>query len=194
MSCSDLNKKTLNQRLPSTEQISNSLLATGDENDVDIFFDLDYEVILQAEPDLECSGSPIIWTYITAGSTVTDSFKVKNDGDPNSELDWKIESYPEWGTWTISPSSGNNLKPEDGQITVDVTVVTPKDPLESYTGTIKVVNTNDGDDFSLISCLLTTPRNKQITNPFITFILIKYPMLARLILTKPFFSFFHNNL
>ena len=83
---------------------------------------------------------------------------------------------------------------EDGQITVDVTVVTPKKPLQSYTGSIKVVNTNNEDDFSLISCLLTTPRNKPTSNPFITFILVKYPMLARLLQIKPSFSFFHNNL
>jgi hypothetical protein len=40
-------------------------------------------------------------------------------------LDWKVESYPNWGTWTFSPESGDGLKPEYVPNTISVSVVAP---------------------------------------------------------------------
>jgi hypothetical protein len=76
-------------------------------------------------PDLICHGD-LTWSDVNQGSTVNGSFTLQNIGDPGSELDWRIESWPDWGVWTFSPNSGENLKPEDGTVTVNVTVVAPK--------------------------------------------------------------------
>jgi hypothetical protein len=118
-------------------------------------------------PNLDCDGD-LTWTGVKPGATVTDSFIVSNIGDPNSELDWDITVWPDWGSWTFNPSGGNALKPEDGPVTVQVTVVAPQgvprvilQPRDStYTGEVKVVNLDDPSDFCIIDVSLTTPKNK----------------------------------
>ncbi len=114
----------------------------------------------QPEPDLYCVGS-LSWTDVKPGSTVTDTFKVQNVGDPGSLLDWEVTEWPEdWGTWTFTPSSGEDLTPEDGSVTVEVEVVAPEEKNEEFSGEVKVVNLEDPDDFELIDISLATPRNK----------------------------------
>jgi len=54
-----------------------------------------------------------------------------------------------------------------GTITVDVEVVAPNEPNKEFTGDVKVVNSEDSNDFDLIPVLLKTPRNKAINNPFL---------------------------
>jgi len=81
----------------------------------------------QPQASLDCAGS-LSWADITPGDTVTGEFTVENIGDPESLLDWEIESFPEWGTWSFDPESGLDLTPEDGAITVDIEVVAPEDP------------------------------------------------------------------
>ena len=132
-------------------------------------------------PNLDCDGD-LIWTGIKPGATVTDSFNVSNIGDPLSELDWDITEWPTWGIWTFNPSSGNALKPEDGAVTVQVTVVAPEMvprgiPLPyprdtTYTGQVKIVNLDDSTDFCTIDVSLTTPKNKafNIFPPFLQFL------------------------
>jgi len=64
-------------------------------------------------PDLECEGS-FNWTDVKPGEIVTGSFTVENIGTPLSYLNWEIIQWPTWGIWTLTPLSGDNLKPEDG--------------------------------------------------------------------------------
>ena len=109
-------------------------------------------------PDLYTIGS-LSWIDVKPGSTVTDTFRVKNVGDPGSLLDWEIADEPSWGTWTFTPSSGEDLTPEDDYITVEVEVVAPDEIEENFTGEVKVVNLEDPDDFEIIDVSLTTPRN-----------------------------------
>jgi len=109
------------------------------------------------EDNLECSGS-LSWNDVEPGSTVTGEFTVQNVGMTGSELDWEIELYPDWGTWSFSPNNGLDLTPEDGAITVDVEVVAPDDPNEEFEGEIKIVNSNNPYDFCIISATLVTPR------------------------------------
>jgi len=113
-------------------------------------------------PDLELDGE-LSWTWnnVEPGSTITKSFKVKNVGDSNSELGWEISNYPSWGTWTFDPSSGNNLKPEQGPVTVDVTIVAPNEQNQGFGGEIKIINKEDPTDFEIITVSLTTPCNNQ---------------------------------
>ena len=112
------------------------------------------------EPDLFCSGD-IAWVDVTPGETVTDSFTVQNVGAAGTELDWEIESYPDWGTWIFDPDSGLDLTSETGVITVDVEVVAPDDPETEFTGEIVLVNSEDPEDTCTIDVALATPVSQE---------------------------------
>jgi hypothetical protein len=138
----------------------------------------------QNEPDLKCNGN-LKWTNIEPGDTVTKTFTVENVGEPTSELYWKITEFPEWGTWTFSPDSGEALTPEDPAITVQVTVIAPNES-STFTGNVKVINSNDNTDFEEIQVSLTTPRarNRVTVNifDFIENLLHRLPLIQRVIM------------
>jgi hypothetical protein len=138
------------------------------------------------ESDLDCDGS-LKWTKISPGSTETGTFIVKNIGESNSSLDWMIESNPTWGTWTFTPSNGNGLTPEMGEITVDVKVVAPDEKNKNFTGEIKIVNSKDNTDFNIIPVSLSTPYNKPFifTGTLLKHLLDAFPLLRKL---------FHNSM
>jgi hypothetical protein len=139
----------------------------------------DYEY----QPDLQCSGK-FNWTGIEPGFTSTDSFNVKNVGGVSSLLDWKIESYPEWGTWTFTPSDYDDLKPEDGDLTVEISIKAPDEPLETFTGEIKIVSKHDSSDYCTISVSLTTPRVRTTYfNPTFLKLLEVFPKLCQFLKT-----------
>ncbi len=108
---------------------------------------------LDPVPDLDCNGC-LCWTEVEPGAIVTGSFTVENIGDPESLLDWEIESYPDWGTWTFDPDSGTGLKPEDGPVTIEVEVIWPE---ETNGGEIKIVNCENPDDFCTINICVPPP-------------------------------------
>ncbi len=110
--------------------------------------------------DLYAHGS-LGWPRVKPGSTVTGSFEVENVGSPGSELDWEITEWPSWGNWTFDPLSGDNLKPEDGAITVQVSVVAPNEESRKFEGEIKIENTKDPSDCNYIDVILMTPKNKK---------------------------------
>ena len=63
------------------------------------------------------------------------------------------------------------MKPEDGSITVDVTVKAPEDKNKEFTGDLKIVVIGNPDDEVIIPVTLTTPRNKPYLNtPFLQFL------------------------
>ena len=110
-------------------------------------------------PDLDCLGS-ISWTKVKLGGTVTGSFQVQNIGSPDSLLNWTINtSSITWGTWTYTPQSGENLTPEEGQVTVHVSVIAPSEENSEFEGYIRVENQNDPTDFDVIPVYLKTPAN-----------------------------------
>lgn len=112
-------------------------------------------------PDLDCDGS-LSWTNVPAGSTVTGNFQVGNVGEVGSLLNWEIESYPtDWGTWTFTPDSGTGL-PDGSWVTVDVSVVAPPDKDTEFTGTVKIINSDDPTDFCEISVYLKTPMSQSL--------------------------------
>ena len=117
-------------------------------------------IINESEADLDCEYS-LGWSSVKPGTTVTDNFTVKNAGTPGSILNWKIESYPSWGEWTFHPSQGTNVTPEDGVITVEVTLVVPAEEDDRFIDEVKVVNTDDKDDYEIIPVSLTTEKNKE---------------------------------
>ena len=115
-------------------------------------------------PDLDCSGS-FSWTNITPGATVTGSFQVQNVGDNGSLLNWTIiTSSITWGTWTYTPESGENLTPEEGQVTVHVSVIAPSEENSEFEGYIRVENQNDPTDFDVIPVILKTPTNINVVH------------------------------
>jgi parallel beta-helix repeat protein len=130
-------------------------------------------------PDLSCEGN-LIWADVKPGETVECSFIVENIGDSDSLLDWEISEYPNWSEWTFTPSSGENLTPEDGPVTVQVSVIAPDEGNKEFNGTIKIVNSEDPSDFCEIDVLLRTPRNKWITNSLFLWFLERFPLLERL--------------
>jgi len=111
-------------------------------------------------PDLDCTGD-LDWEDVTPGGMVLGSFEVENIGDPDSLLDWEIESYPDWGNWTFDPENGFNLKPEDGAVTITVHVEAPDESETEFTGEIKIVNSQNASDFCIIDAHLATPMNQQ---------------------------------
>ena len=116
-------------------------------------------------PNLDCSGS-LSWDNIQPGTTVTGSFQVQNIGDAGSLLNWTVNnSLISWGTWTFTPESGVGLTPEDGHLTVQVSVVAPDEQNSEFDGYVRVENQNNPQDYELILVTLKTPldMNMHIT-------------------------------
>jgi hypothetical protein len=110
-------------------------------------------------PDLDCTGS-LSWTDVKLGATMTGSFQVKNTGGQNSSLNWIIDSSSlTWGNWSFTPQSGIDLKPDDGLLTVQVSVVAPDQKNTEFEGFIRVENTENTTDYELIPVSLSTPTN-----------------------------------
>jgi len=107
-------------------------------------------------PDLDCDGT-LEWSKVKPGAYVNGSFTVKNIGDPSTRLNWSITSYPDWGTWTCTPSSGTNLTPEMGAVTITVELIAPNQKNQQFTGEIIVINTQDPTDYDTITISLQTP-------------------------------------
>lgn len=108
-----------------------------------------------ALPDLSCEGM-LEWVNVTPNQMVTSSFTVSNIGEAGSFLDWQIADYPSWGTWTFTPSNGNNLQPEDGPATVSVNVIVPNVEDHLFIGNVTVVNRENSDDYCLVPVSLKT--------------------------------------
>lgn len=118
-------------------------------------------------PALQCTGS-LSWSKVKPGDTVYGSFTVSNVGEAGSVLNWAIQTSPNWGTWTFTPNSGTALSPEDGEITISVTVVAPDTPETDFSGQILIVNTDDTSEACTIDVALATPVTYQ--TPFMLFL------------------------
>jgi len=122
--------------------------------------------------DLSCDGS-LTWADVHPGDTVTGSFTVKNIGQATSNLSWEITEWPEWGTWTFIPSDGEKLTPEQGPVTINVTVIAPDKKNTHYIGQITVVNKENNSDFNTISVSLATPYVPHFTFLDVLWILVE---------------------
>jgi len=134
----------------------------GSLNDKNFFVDCTFQTYSYfSQPDLQCKGT-LSWTNITPGGSVIGDFTVENIGTPLSYLNWKIDSWSSWGTWTFSPSSGQNLKPEDNPTRVLVSIEAPNITNANLTGMVKIININDESDFCIIEASLNTSKIKEI--------------------------------
>lgn len=125
-------------------------------------------------PDLDCEGS-LSWHRIKPGSVVIGDFFVENIGEPGSMLDWEVIDYPSWGQWSFDPASGYDLTPEDGAVTVHVTVEAPGEKNKLYEGIVKVVNKENHNDYGLIQVTLQTPKSRVATHPFLLRLVDRFP-------------------
>jgi len=98
---------------------------------------------------------------IKPGSTITATLLIENTGQPLSCLDWQIESLPEWGTWSFSADSGCDVKPEGGPEVIDVTIKVPKQKNQEFTGTIRIINTENPNDFVDVPILMKTSQQRS---------------------------------
>jgi hypothetical protein len=140
-------------------------------------------------PNLDCSGS-LSWSDIEPGATVNGSFKVQNIGNVSTLLNWTVDtSSISWGTWTFTPEEGENLTPEEGLVTVHVSVVAPDEGNSEFEGYIRVENKNDPTDFDTIPVSLTTPyESHDYQTPLYHFFMKWIQVFAGKIST--FFQFF----
>ena len=112
-------------------------------------------------PQVQCDGS-IHLTNTTPEATITESFTVENVGTSGSLLNWEITSYPDWGTWTFTPSSGKSLTPEQGPVTINVSIVAPEKKNREYSGYLKVTNTDNPTDCYIVQITLATPYKPDL--------------------------------
>jgi len=112
------------------------------------------------DANLDCTGS-INFNNVGTESTIETTFTITNIGQTGSILNWEIESYPEWGEWLFTPSFGNDLKPSDGILIVEVSITAPNIKDNSFNGVIKVVNTENTDDFDIIEISISTSKCRQ---------------------------------
>ena len=128
-------------------------------------------------PDLYCTGN-LDWSEVTPGDNVTGTISVENIGDTASFLNWEVDSYPEWGTWTFTPETGENLMP-DAPITVDVEVVAPEDKESEFAGQIVLVNMDDPADTCTIDVSLVTPMSQSsLIIQFLEILAERYPVIS----------------
>ncbi len=156
-------------------------LYAGDASSTSVYYD-DFSLDgVATDPDLDCEGT-LNWIDVEPGSTVEETFTVENAGAPGSELSWEIEYYPSWGTWTFNPESGTGLTPEDDAITVDVEVVAPEDPETDFQGEVKIVNSENENDYVILQVSLSTPVSQHSQfHTFIQRIIEHFPILQILL-------------
>ena len=137
---------------------------------------------LKKNPDLKCEGA-FSWADIKPGATVNGSFIVKNIGDADSILNWTITEHPNWGTWTFTPSNGDNVTPEDGIVTVNVQVIAPDTQKTNFSGQIKIENKENTSDYEIINVSLTTCKDKEINSllSLIEKLIHRFPFLEKIL-------------
>jgi hypothetical protein len=149
---------------------------TGDRDHIKLT-EWSYFKTVKCTPNLECSGT--LSLSGRKGGSTQGTFTVENIGNEWSYLDWKIDSYPGWGTWSFNPSTGEGLT---GETTVTVNVNIPQELKSEYSGKIKVVNKNDASDYDTVSITLKTIKNKDYTHPvFLEKLYQRMPLLANLL-------------
>jgi hypothetical protein len=131
---------------------------------------------------LVCCDGNINLEDIEPGISAGGSFFVENCGEEESELDWEIIDWPDWGSsWTFSPTDGNDLKPIDGQINILVTFITPSEGETEFNGKIRIVNINNVDDYCEIDVYVKTPRYRAISGNLFNALFNRFPILQQLL-------------
>jgi hypothetical protein len=75
---------------------------------------------------------------------------------------------------------GNDLTPDDGTKIIYITLIAPDQIHRHFSGEIKIVNTEDPNEYETIVVSLSTSKNKSINTPFLEF-LENHPRMVLLI-------------
>jgi C1A family cysteine protease len=130
------------------------------ENDAKVWFQLS-DSYDPPEANLQVVGALNGSVKIGTNHYALGTFTVENIGvDPygfsDSALDWEIAETPDWGSnWVFEPNSGMNL-PSGEPVTVHVYIDVP-DEQGTFTGSIKIWNSENHMDYGLISVQLVAP-------------------------------------
>lgn len=149
---------------------------------------IDFAFIITAEPKpaICCKGT-LNWVDVPAGGTVSGNFEVGNCGETCSTLKWKVVDWPNWGTWSFTPSSGTLSS--GSWVTVTASVTAPNEKEKEFSGNVTVCNEDDPSDCCIIPVTLKTPKNKALsTNTLLTRLLERlcqyFPMFKWLLYYK----------
>ena len=138
---------------------------------------LDLSFVINGEPaipDLTCNGSFIWDKKIKPGDTLTGTFRVCNEGETCSKLNWEIDlTKPSFGEWQFTPSNG--ILESGNCVTVNINFVAPSNESRLYTGRIKVFNSNDPTDFCYINVSLQTTRPRSLNVGFLQILFERFP-------------------
>jgi hypothetical protein len=108
-------------------------------------------------PRLSVVGS-ISWTGIKPNSIIRACFQVQNTGDPASHINWSLDTAGLiWGSWEFSPTSGQNLTPNDGAVTVNYTCRIPNDKNTNFRGYLTVFDTENVSNTVTVPVSIDTP-------------------------------------
>jgi len=113
-------------------------------------------------PKICCDGD-ISGFEIKAGSKFIDEFNITNCGDFGTFLNWVIDDWPDWGTWSFEPSMGRNV-PVGTWINIKVSVYVPNKCNARFSGNIIVKNTQNQNDYCEVPVVIYTPINKLTIN------------------------------
>ena len=138
---------------------------TVDENDAKVWFKIsdNYE---PPEPDLDVSGSldgevKRGTKHYHLGSFIVENIGIDPSGFGESYLDWEIAKTPDWGSnWEFEPDGGNDL-PSGESTTVEVYVDVPSE-LGTFTGEIKVWNSENHADYGTVPIQLKVSFNQEL--------------------------------
>ena len=144
------------------------------------FLMVDDFMVTEGDPAICCDGS-LSWEDIPPGTIVSDTFEICNCGDNGTILNWQIGSVPNWqgAIFEFEPNSGQNLK-EGECVTITVNITAPTNKTEEFAGKIKVINSDDPDDYCEIDISITTPRSKITQFTMIQKILERFPTLDKI--------------
>ena len=145
------------------------------------FLMVDDFVVTEGDPTICCDGS-LSWEEVTPGSTVNGSFEISNCGDNGTLLNWQFESAPNWpgAIFEIEPDSGQGLQ-EGESVTINVEITAPNNKTEDFTGTIKMINSDDPTDFCEVDVYLNTPRIKTPYESMILRLSNRFPKLFQIL-------------
>jgi len=108
-----------------------------------------------AKSNLKCIGN-LHFGLIEPGQSVVDNINVKNIGDPNSELSWRVEDWPDWGEWIFSLLKGDGLRTDQRPTTIIVSITAPY-VFKKFYGEVRIVNIDDQSDHEIIEVSFSTP-------------------------------------
>jgi len=114
--------------------------------------------LVSKQADLVSDGS-IKVNRAKPGSTIQSQIFIENNGESFSDLNWKIDSFPSWGEWEFSKTNGDDLYPESGIITLNISVTIPDEKDQSFDGEIILVNQHDEGDVEHIPVTISTTNS-----------------------------------